>query len=78
MTRNRVTCMVTSNLVSRFFLDFAREFNPENLTEELRKLSGIPSRVENWNYMENGTQEQRKVTVLCFGVPTQMYINLYQ
>lgn len=78
MSRNQVTCTITSNLVSRFFRDFAREFNPDNLTEELRKLSGISSRIESWNYLDDGIGEKRKVTVLCFGCPTQMYINLYQ
>lgn len=81
MTRNSVTVTLPNNLVGRKFKEFHAEFiqvGSACLKEGISKLAETePYVIETWNYLEDCTNEVRKVNCIKFGSPVQLCINYY-
>lgn len=81
MKRNNVTVTIPSNLVGRKFKEFHKKFfqvGSDCLKEEISKLGATePYTMEIWNYLEDTTNEVRKVKCIKFGIPVQLCVNFY-
>ena len=82
MIRNQVSVTLSSNLVSRKFKEFHATFlryGSACLQKEILKLSqSEPYTFEEMNYLEDNTNEVRKVICIKFGLPIQANVNFYR
>lgn len=82
MIRNQVNVTLSSNLVGMKFKEFYATFlrcGSACLREEISKLSqSEPYTFEEMNYLEDNTNEVRKVTCIKFGLPVQASVNFYR
>lgn len=82
MKRNQVCVTCPHDMVGRKFKEFfaTLQKNGENcLKSEINKLSASePYTYEVMNYLEDVTNEVRKVICINFGIPTQLSVSFYR